>query len=76
MAAFAPIPSPSVKMTVIASPFVRHSDRSATLRSCRIKSGFTIIIESSEPHWLCRFIWGVQSPGQNPHRLSHCLSVA
>src|SRR5262249_510158 len=44
MAALAPIPSASVRITVIARPLVRAKERSATLRSRRNNSGLGIIL--------------------------------
>src|SRR5271154_2403213 len=46
MAAFAPIPSARVSTTVIASPLVRPSERSATFKSRRIKSNLNIVVAS------------------------------
>src|SRR5882724_10918249 len=47
MAALAPMPNASVSTTVIASPLVRPSERSATLRSPRNNSGFRLIVRYS-----------------------------
>ena len=51
-------PSASVKTTVKVRPLLRHSDRNATFRSCKIRSGFTIDIayptERATRSSLCR----------------------
>src|SRR5215467_5101321 len=39
IAAFAPMPSASVRMTVIDSPFALHSERTATFKSLKNSSG-------------------------------------
>src|SRR5215471_5366381 len=44
IAAFAPMPSASVRMTVIDSPFALHSERTATFKSLKNSSGRKLIM--------------------------------
>src|SRR5947207_11441475 len=73
MAALAPIPSASVSTTVMASPFVRGSERSANFTSC--KKVMAVVLLASRRRAPLQLVEEIQQESQMRRRLLFVIGI-